>query len=133
MQSHGETIMLVDDEESLLELGQEILGHFGYKTIKSKNGEKALEIYSQDKNLIDLIILDLSMPGMGGYNCLKKLLKIDPKVKVIISSGYSSTGEMKKMLEAGAAEFIEKPYHLMELAKKVRQVLDERKSSHFAA
>ena len=70
----------------------------------------------------DLVILDLGMPGMGGYSCLKKLKELDPEVKVIIASGYAyhAVGCMK----SGARGFISKPYRLKELSKKVREVLD---------
>ena len=119
----SETILLVDDERALLDIGMEMLGRFGYTTIEAESGEKALEIYRKEKDRIDLIILDLGMPGMGGYKCFKELLLIDPQVKVIISSGYSVAEKVRETLESEAVEFIEKPYRLGEILKKLRYVL----------
>ena len=119
-----ETILLADDEEAILDIGKDILKRFGYKTITAQSGEKAVEIFEKEKDHIDLAILDIGMPGIGGHKCLKELLKIDPKVKVVISSGYSASGEMKETLESGAAGFIGKPYLLADMLKQVREVLD---------
>jgi CheY-like chemotaxis protein len=119
----SETILLVDDEETLIDIGQNILGRFGYKTIAARSGEEAIELYKAEKDGIDLVILDLSMPGMGGHKCLKELLKIDPKTKVIIASGYSAELHAKDTLASGAAGFIGKPYRLIDMLKKVRDVL----------
>ena len=119
----GETILLVDDEETIIDIGENILERFGYKTITVRSGEEAIELYKTEKDRIDLVILDLSMPGMGGHKCLKKLLKIDPKTKVIVASGYSAELHAKDTLASGAAAFIGKPYRLMDMLKKVRDVL----------
>ena len=74
---------------------------------------------------MDLVILDLIMPGMGGHQCLRELLAVNPQVKVLISSGYSANGPMKEVAEGGAKEFITKPYEMKELLRVVRKVLDE--------
>lgn len=121
----NETILLVDDEASILEIGQAILKQFGYRTLTAQHGEEALEIYRDAKEDIDLIILDLGMPGMGGRRCLGELLKIDPNVKVIIASGYSAEAHARDTLEMGAVGFINKPYSLRDILKKVRKALDE--------
>jgi DNA-binding NarL/FixJ family response regulator len=72
-----------------------------------------------------LVILDLSMPGIGGYKCLKMLLEIDPEIRIIVSSGYSFDGPVGDVLKAGAAAFIAKPYQLSEMLKTVRKALDD--------
>lgn len=124
---HGnETILLVDDEETLLDIGQQTLNRFGYTTLTAENGEKAIECYKANKNQIDLVILDLSMPGMGGYQCFKKLITRYPNIKVIIASGYSAGKQVRKLLEKGARAFIGKPYQITEIPKTVREVLDEK-------
>ena len=120
-----ETILLVDDEETLLDLEQDMLRQYGYTAITAKSGEWAVEIYKTEKDRIDLVILDVGMPGMGGHKCLQELLKIDPEVKVIIASGYPSIGKVKETLESGAAGFIGKPYNLKDMLKKVREFLDQ--------
>lgn len=121
-----ETLLLVDDEESLRELGARILERMGYRTILASNGEEALEIYKARREEIDLVIMDLSMPGMGGHKCLKELLTLDPKSKVVIASGYSANGQAKVALESGAAGYVAKPFRLNDLLMSVRDVLDSK-------
>lgn len=119
-----ETILLVDDEESILDIGQKMLRAYGYTTITAENGERAIEIYKREKNRIDLVILDLGMPVMGGYKCLTELISINPEIKVIIASGYRGSDKITEALEAGAAGFIGKPYDLRDLLNKTREILD---------
>ncbi|MFO7557976.1 MAG: response regulator [Desulfobacterales bacterium] len=125
---HGnETILLVDDEKALLDIGKQILGQFGYTTLTAETGEKAIECYHAKKNQIDLVILDLSMPGMGGYKCFKELIKHYPDIKVIIASGYSDGELVRSLFESGVLAFIGKPYQLTEFPKTVREVLDNKR------
>lgn len=119
-----DTILLVDDEETILGLGDQVLSNFGYTVITAPDGESALEIYHEKKEKINLIILDLIMPGMGGRRCLEKLLKANPQAKVLIASGYSVNGPTKEALEAGAKGFISKPYDVRQMLKAVREALD---------
>ncbi|MFH1672797.1 MAG: PAS domain S-box protein [Pseudomonadota bacterium] len=123
----SETILLVDDDKTLLDLGQDMLTEYGYTTITAESGEKALEIYKTEKNQIDLIILDIGMPGMGGHNCLKELLKIEPGIQVIIATGYSPNGTARELLKAGAKGYIGKPYQLKDMLKRVREILDKER------
>ncbi len=120
----SETILLVDDEEALRNLGQEILQGQGFSTLPAESGERAIEIYQEKKDRIDLIILDVSMPGMGGHRCFQELKKINPQVKVIVVTGYSANGRVKEMIKSGAAGFIGKPYRLADILNKIREVLD---------
>ncbi len=122
----NETILIVDDEEALLIMTHKILERAGYKTIVAKTGEAALAVYLQKYEKIDLIMLDLNMPGMGGGKCLEKLLEFDPTVKVIIASGYSEEGLIKENLNAGARGYVVKPFTNRELTKAIRDVLDEK-------
>lgn len=124
-----ETILLVDDEESLRGMGKEILERFGYRIIAVPDGEKALEIYREKGEQIDLVILDLVMPGMGGTRCMEELLRIHPRLKVIIASGYAVNGRTKEALDAGAEGFIRKPYELGQMLGVVRKVLDREQTS----
>ncbi|MBW2608111.1 MAG: PAS domain S-box protein, partial [Deltaproteobacteria bacterium] len=121
----SEAILLVDDEEFIRNLGDEILAKFGYRILTAPDGESALTLYQEKKESISLIILDLIMPGMGGRRCLEELMKMNPRVKVVIASGYSVNGPAKEALEAGAKGFIEKPYNIKQMLKIVRKVLDE--------
>ena len=124
---HGdETILVVDDEKSILEIARECLEQHGYRVIAASSGELALQVYQEWRQDIELIVMDLGMPGMGGENCLKELISINPDVKVIIASGYSHLGQSGGICKLGAKGFVEKPYKLMEMLVKIREVLDNR-------
>jgi len=119
-----ETILVVDDDDAVLNLGQNILERFGYSTLKVNSGEAAIHIYKQQKEDIDLVILDLNMPGMGGQNCLDELRRFDPDIKVIVASGYPPDDAIKKTLETVVGGYIAKPYRLTDMMQKVRELLD---------
>ncbi|MBI4772993.1 MAG: PAS domain S-box protein [Deltaproteobacteria bacterium] len=119
-----ETILLVDDEELLRDLGKKVLSQAGYTVITASNGQEALELYARRRSGISLVILDFIMPKMGGKECLEKLLKIDPKAKVIIASGYSANGSSAAAIQFEAKEVLSKPYEMRRLLKVVREVLD---------
>jgi PAS domain S-box-containing protein len=121
----SETILLVDDEEPIRGLGTQILEEFGYTVFTAADGESALRLYSEEQEKIDLVILDLIMPGMGGKLCLVELLKINLEAKVAIASGYSPDGPTKEILKNGAKGFISKPYDLRQMLRVVREVLDQ--------
>ncbi len=120
----NEKILLVDDEITILEVVKDMLDRFGYATLTAKSGEEAIEIFESRKGPIDLVVLDLNMPGIGGHKCLEELLKLDTAVKVIIASGYSADKKVRETLRAGAAGFIHKPYKYEDMLQKVREVLD---------
>ena len=125
-QGNFETILTVDDEESILNLLKKHLSRLGYQTIAASSGEEALEIYKKQRDKIDLILLDLGMPGMGGHKCLKELIHLDPNVQVIIASGYSEEGLIGDTLSIGAVDYIVKPFERVELSKVIREVLDKK-------
>jgi PAS domain S-box-containing protein len=120
----SETILLIDDEDFVRDLGEQIIGDVGYKVLTASDGESGLEIYQREKEHIELIILDLIMPGMGGRKCLEKLLDINPDAKVLIASGYSDFGPVTETLAAGAKSFVSKPYKIKEILSVIREVLD---------
>ncbi len=120
-----ETILVVDDEPEIRELTKEALQSLGYAVKSAVTGEEALEIFQAEDQAIDLVLLDLNMPGMGGYRCLEELIKIDSTVKVLIASGYTNTARGRDALSSGAKGFLGKPYQLKELAAAVREVLDD--------
>ena len=121
-----ETVLLVDDEDVVRELGERILRKGGYSVLTATNGKEALETYAKEKDRIALIILDLIMPGMGGKDCLRELLKIDPSLRILVASGLASDGAGKDCLKLGARGFVAKPFRLNELLRHVRKVLDEK-------
>ena len=119
-----ETILMVDDETDILNIGKEVLEKFGYKVITAHNGEEAVQKYTHHR--VDSVILDVGMPGMGGINCLKKLMSIDRQVKVLIISGYGESDGIEEALSLGAKAFLNKPYRINNLLETVRIVLDEK-------
>ena len=120
-----ETVLLVDDEDLVRELGARILTKFGYAVIQAANGREALDLFKKERSQISLVILDLIMPEMGGKQCLQKLLKIDPQVKVLIASGFSADASVKESIQRGAEGFVTKPFRIKELLLAVKRILDE--------
>ncbi len=115
------TILVVDDIEAIRNTAREALQARGYEVITAANGEEALTII--DHQPIDLVIMDLGMPGMGGLQCLKELLRRKPHTRILIASGYTLAGRSAEVLQSGAAGFISKPYQLTELIKHVQEAL----------
>ncbi len=120
----GETVLLVDDEEQVRMMYRETFSRRGYRVLLAADGEEALTVFRENREEIDLIVLDIGMPGMGGYKCFKKLRKINPSVKILIASGYSGDVELKELLASGATGFVAKPFDRSEMLKSMREVLD---------
>ena len=121
----NETVLLVDDEHMIIEVGQEILRALGYKVIVATNGHEALHIFQERWNGIDLVILDLVMPGLSGGETFDRLRKINPGISVLLCSGYSLSGQATEILDRGCNGFIQKPFKLRELSLKLREILDQ--------
>jgi len=121
-----ETILLVDDEEVNIEVVREILEMLGYKVFTARSGQDAVDLFRDNNALIDLVVLDMIMPGMGGGDTFDALKKIDPAVKVILSSGYSLHGEASRIMERGCSAFIQKPFRIEELSDKLEEVLGKK-------
>ena len=122
-----ETVLLVDDQDTIWDFMIEALQTLGYTVILAENGLDAVEIYKNNTGKIDLVILDMIMPKMGGHNTFYQLKAIDPDVKVILSSGYVSEEEVNDILKQGAKAFIPKPHRIKAIAEEIRRVLDEGK------
>ncbi|MGD8241342.1 MAG: response regulator [Desulfobacterales bacterium] len=120
----SETILLVDDEDITMDVGEELLEELGYKVLTARNGEDALSIYRRRQARIDMVILDMVMPGMGGGPTYDALKKINPAVKVLLASGYSISGEASRIMKRGCNAFIQKPFNIRQLSEKIRSVLD---------
>ncbi|MDY6988351.1 MAG: PAS domain S-box protein [Thermodesulfobacteriota bacterium] len=118
-----ETVLLVDDEDMIIEVGREMLTALGYKVIAASSGRRALELYEEKKGEIDMVVLDLVMPDMGGAEVYERLKEISPKVKVLLSSGYSMDDRAQDILKRGCNGFIQKPFNMNELSVKLRQIL----------
>ena len=119
-----ETVLVVDDEDMIWEILIENLQELGYTVILAENGEDAVEIYRENPGLVDVVILDMVMPKMNGREAFGELMKIDPAVKILLSSGYMAEGEAGDLLESGACGFLRKPYKMIDLAMEIRRILD---------
>ncbi len=119
-----ETILFVDDEESLRMLAVEMLGRLGYQVLTAGNGLEAVKTFAERRGEIGLVILDMIMPGLGGEETFHRLKEIDPSVRILISSGYAVEGKPQSLLSAGAAGFLQKPYRVGTLAATLRRILE---------
>ncbi|MCP3953985.1 MAG: response regulator [Desulfobacterales bacterium] len=119
-----ETLLLIDDEKTVLDVGREVLEILGYRVLAVTSGKEALSIYPENADQIDMVILDMIMPGMDGREIYEKLKAINPEVRVLLSSGYSINGEATKILEMGCDGFIQKPYNMGDLSAKIREILN---------
>ncbi len=119
-----ETILLVDDEDLVITVGEEMLELMGYTVLTARNGGEALEIYKANWGRINLVILDIIMPQMGGEETFAQLKAINPDVLVLLSSGYAMNGKAERILKKGCCGFIQKPFDIRRLAKKVRATLE---------
>jgi two-component system, cell cycle sensor histidine kinase and response regulator CckA len=119
-----ETILLVDDEETIINVCRDLFESLGYRVLSATTGPEALEIYTRNQSNISLVLLDMIMPGMGGKETFTALKEINPQVQVILSSGYSLDGPAREIMEQGCKAFIQKPFSLQDLSEKVRTILD---------
>lgn len=122
-----EMVLLVDDEETVISVSRDMLEALGYSVITASSGREACEVYRTHKAMVDLVILDVIMPDMGGEETFTELLGIDPSVKVILSSGYSLDGLAARIMERGCKAFIQKPFTINVLSQKLREVLSSTK------
>ncbi|MBU2515789.1 response regulator [bacterium] len=116
-------ILVVDDEEIVRSLAEEILEECGYTIITAENGLQAVEIFREKQAEIKLVVLDLIMPKMSGNEAYKKIKKIDPKVKVLLVSGFKQDDRIQTVLDMGITGFLQKPYDLYALANAVKKCL----------
>jgi two-component system cell cycle sensor histidine kinase/response regulator CckA len=127
---HGQGVILfVDDEDMIVKVGKAMLEKLGYRIIIAQSGQEALNLFKKHREKIDLVILDMIMPGMGGGETYDRLREIERDVKVVLSSGYSIEGKAREIMDRGCSGFIQKPFTMEAISRKVREVLDEAKGS----
>jgi len=122
----SETVLLVDDEEDIVDVGAEILVSLGYQVMTAGSGAEAVKIYGENRGSIDILIIDMIMPNMSGGELYDKVREMDRDVKILLSSGYSIDGEASKVMERGCDGFIQKPFGIIELSRKIRDILDQK-------
>jgi len=117
------TVLLVDDEDMILEVEKELLETLGYEVLTARDGKEAVEIYKKKWDNIDLVLMDMVMPNMGGGEAYDRMKEINPRVKVLLSSGYSIDREAKEILAQDCDGFIQKPCTIKELSEKIRKIV----------
>ncbi len=121
-----ETILVIDDEEAIREVAADILGSYGYRVHLAVDGAEGVTLFAKEAAGIDLVLLDMVMPRLGGRETFLQLQQIDPKVRVLFSTGYSQNEMVNEILALGVRGFIQKPYHVSSLLAKVRDILDAK-------
>jgi PAS domain S-box-containing protein len=124
-----ETVLLVDDEEIILDIGRDLLEKMGYKVLTAGGGREVIELYEKNQDDIDIVILDMIMPHISGSDTYDRMKEINPDIKVLLSSGYSIDGQATDILNRGCNGFIHKPFNMNELSVATRQILDKKLTS----
>jgi len=123
-----ETILIVDDHETIWDFLIEALQRLGYSVLLAENGLDAVEIYRENPREIDLVLLDMIMPKAGGHQTFFQIRAIDPEAKILLSSGFVSENEVQDLLAQGACGFLPKPHRLPVVARAIREILDRDKA-----
>jgi len=120
----NETILIIDDEKVIREMGQRIFERFGYKVLLADDGKAGLELFAERMNDIDLVLLDQTMPRLSGLEVLKKIRDYTWDKKVVMTSGYQDDDDLQKYKELNSSGFIPKPFDIYTLVSKVREILE---------
>jgi two-component system, cell cycle sensor histidine kinase and response regulator CckA len=116
-------VLLVDDEDIIRTIGADMLKELGFDVMTAEDGREAVELFRRNRNGIAFVVLDLTMPHMSGEEAFREMRRIDPAVKVIMSSGYNEHEVTQKFVGKGLAGFIQKPYSLSTLTDVIRKIL----------
>jgi len=125
-----ETVLLVDDEEAVLDVGRDLLEAMGYRVLSARDGREAIEVYKKNKEKIDIVILDMVMPDMSGGTVYDELKEINSDIKTLLSSGYSIDGHASEILRRGCNGFIQKPFSITELSMKIKEIIEKANTVH---
>ena len=123
-QGGTEMILLVDDEEMVADIGKDMLEKLGYTILVAFSGAEAIKIFNANRDEVKLVILDMIMPDMSGGETFNRLKAIKPDAKILLSSGYSLNGRASKIMKRGCNGFIQKPFNLKQISRKIREILD---------
>jgi PAS domain S-box-containing protein len=123
-QGGTEMILLVDDEEMVADIGKDMLEKLGYTVLVAASGAEAIKIFNTNRDEVKLVILDMIMPDMSGGETFNRLKAIKPDAKILLSSGYSLNGRASKIMKRGCNGFIQKPFNLKQISRKIREILD---------
>lgn len=121
--NEGKTILVVDDDIDILDSTSQILNKLGYQVLSASCGTVALDILKENREVVDMVILDMLMPEMSGSDLYPRLKNINPDLRVLVSTGYNRNEQIQQLLDGGRNGFIQKPYNLSQLIEKVRKTL----------
>ena len=116
-------ILLVDDDETVLEICSEMIRRLGYSVLEARDGLEAIEVFKRFKDEVNLVILDMRMPRMNGIIAFGHLKEVSANVKILVSSGYMDDRRIRNIFKNGCDGFIQKPYSLTELSAKIEKIL----------
>jgi two-component system cell cycle sensor histidine kinase/response regulator CckA len=121
-----ETVLLIDDDEMVVDVGELILNNSGYDVVSAKSGKEAIDVYKENHGRIDMVILDMILPDMDGGDTYDRLKEINPGIKVLLASGYDKDYQGSDIMERGCDGFIQKPFNMNELLEKIRGILTSK-------
>jgi CheY-like chemotaxis protein len=120
----AETILFVDDEDEVVKVSKALLEVMGYRVLTARSGPEAINIYREHKDSIDIVLLDMIMPGMNGGGVHERLKEINPEVRVLLLSGYSKDREATAVLAGRCNGFIQKPFKINDLSRSIRRAME---------
>jgi CheY-like chemotaxis protein len=121
-----ETLLVVEDEAMLLELLKAIFEEEGYQVVTAKDGQEAVEVFRARRDTFALVLTDMGLPKLGGWEVFQKIREMDPKIKVILASGFVDASVRDDMMSQGAADVLQKPYVPQKILDRIRKVLDAK-------
>jgi two-component system cell cycle sensor histidine kinase/response regulator CckA len=128
IKGQGELLLVVDDDDNILEVMKEMLEHMGYHVALAKSGREAIDTVKRTNKKISLILLDVVMPDMDGRATYSILKTLDPELKVLVISGYPAEGCPADILRNGCEGFLQKPFGLVELSRKIRVTMEKKRT-----
>ena len=126
IQKAKETVFLVDDDDMIADVSEMILKSSGYDVVTAKSGKEAIEVYKKNHSRVDMVILDMILTDMGGGDIYDRLKEINPRIKVLLASGYDIDYQGRDIMERGCDGFIQKPFNMNELLEKIRGILTSK-------
>ena len=118
-----ETVLVIDDDDLVADICSQILKRSGYDVVVARSGKEAIDVLKENQGGIDMVILDMILPDMGGGDAYDRLKEINPGIKVLLASGYDIDHQARGLLERGCDGFIQKPFNISEISEKVRGIL----------
>ncbi len=120
----SETILVVEDEEVLLDLLAAMLQSNGYSVLKARDGREAVDLFRAHRGKIALVLSDMGLPKIGGWEAMQEMRELNPGVRVVLASGFVDPGSRRDMMKCGASDFLQKPYDAVQLMRRIRDIID---------